>query len=94
MPIIPAMPFILFLCLFYIAWGSEVLYAVYTFLIWLLVVVLQMICNKIGERLKEKESILSDQRMKLVNDLVTGIRTIKSYAWENHYLKKIRLLRN
>lgn len=28
--------------------------------------------------------------MKLVNDLVTGIRTIKCYAWENHYLKKLK----
>jgi len=27
--------------------------------------------------------------MKLINDLVAGIRTIKSYAWENHYIKKI-----
>jgi hypothetical protein len=27
--------------------------------------------------------------MKLVTDLVAGIRTIKSYGWESHYLKKI-----
>jgi len=27
----------------------------------------------------------NDERMKLVNDMVTGIRTIKAYAWENHY---------
>jgi len=31
--------------------------------------------------------------MKLINDLVAGIRTIKSYAWENHYLEKIRDIR-
>lgn len=31
--------------------------------------------------------------MKLINDLVTGIRTIKSYAWENHYVVKIREIR-
>jgi hypothetical protein len=37
--------------------------------------------------------MLNDNRMKLVNDLVTGIRTIKSYAWENHYLKKIKEIR-
>jgi hypothetical protein len=35
----------------------------------------------------------NDQRMKLVNDMVTGIRTIKSYAWENHYLQKILQIR-
>jgi len=27
----------------------------------------------------------NDERMKLINDMVTGIRTIKAYAWENHY---------
>jgi len=32
--------------------------------------------------------------MKLVNDMVVGIRTIKSYAWENHYLGKIVSIRN
>jgi len=31
--------------------------------------------------------------MKLVNDLVAGIRTIKSYAWENHFLNKINEIR-
>jgi sterol desaturase/sphingolipid hydroxylase (fatty acid hydroxylase superfamily) len=31
--------------------------------------------------------------MKLINDLVAGIRTIKSYAWENHYLRKIKEVR-
>jgi ABC-type bacteriocin/lantibiotic exporter with double-glycine peptidase domain len=35
------------------------------------------------------EGAANDQRMKLVNDLVAGIRTIKSYAWEGYYLKKI-----
>jgi ABC-type multidrug transport system fused ATPase/permease subunit len=31
--------------------------------------------------------------MKLINDLITGIRTIKSYAWENHYMSKIKKTR-
>jgi len=37
--------------------------------------------------------MLNDQRMKLVNDMIVGIRTIKSYAWENHYLNKILEIR-
>ena len=36
----------------------------------------------------------NDERMKLVNDMVTGIRTIKSYAWENHYSEKVRAQRS
>jgi hypothetical protein len=35
----------------------------------------------------------NDQRMKLVNDMVNGIRTIKSYGWETHYLEKITEVR-
>ena len=31
----------------------------------------------------------NDERMKLVNDMITGIRTIKAYAWENHYCQKV-----
>ena len=31
--------------------------------------------------------------MKLINDMVSGIRTIKCYAWETHYMKKIRDIR-
>ena len=32
----------------------------------------------------------NDERMKLINDMITGIRTIKAYAWENHYSQKVR----
>ena len=28
--------------------------------------------------------------MKLINDMITGISTIKAYAWEKHYQKKVR----
>ena len=31
--------------------------------------------------------------MKLVNDMIVGIRTIKSYAWEHHYVKKVKDMR-
>jgi ABC-type bacteriocin/lantibiotic exporter with double-glycine peptidase domain len=32
--------------------------------------------------------------MKLVNDMVTGIRTIKCYGWEQHYINKINEVRD
>ena len=31
----------------------------------------------------------NDDRLKLMTDMLTGIRTIKSYGWENHYMDKI-----
>mmetsp|Transcript_40800 Transcript_40800/g.29425 ORF Transcript_40800/g.29425 Transcript_40800/m.29425 type:complete len:105 (+) Transcript_40800:991-1305(+) len=32
--------------------------------------------------------------MKAVTDMITGMRTIKCYAWENHYIKKINKIRS
>ena len=32
----------------------------------------------------------NDERLKLVNDMITGIHTIKAYAWEKHYQKKVK----
>jgi hypothetical protein len=43
--------------------------------------------------IKIKESLANDERMKLVNDMIVGIRTIKCYAWELHYIKKLREIR-
>jgi len=43
--------------------------------------------------LKSKESQYNDERQKLVTDMVVGARTIKAYAWENHYFDKIKAAR-
>ena len=40
-----------------------------------------------------KESRYNDERQKLVTDMVTGAKTIKSYGWEGHYLDKLKLAR-
>jgi ATP-binding cassette, subfamily C (CFTR/MRP), member 4 len=93
MPILPAAPLVTLLCLFYIAWGSGIEYAVITLIIWLGCLGGQAICNIYTRKYKAQEARLTDNRMKLINDLVSGIRTVKSYAWENHYLKKISEVR-
>lgn len=38
--------------------------------------------------------MMADDSMKLVNDMVTGIRTIKCYGWEQHYINKINEVRD
>ncbi len=40
--------------------------------------------------MKQSEAMRNDERRKLINDMITGIRTIKAYAWENHYSSKVR----
>lgn len=92
-PILPAAPLITLLCLFYIARSNGLMYAVYTFIIWVLCMVVQLFINRYTRIYRAQDAMLTDQRMKLINDLVSGIRTIKSYAWENHYLAKIREIR-
>lgn len=93
-PMVPAAPLIMLLCLYYIARSNGVMYSVYTFIVWMASMIGQLLVNRYTRIYKAQDAMLSDQRMKLINDLVSGIRTIKSYAWENHYLKKISEIRN
>jgi hypothetical protein len=43
--------------------------------------------------MKAKESQTNDQRLKFVNDMVTGARTTKGFGWENHFLEKLETIR-
>ena len=47
-----------------------------------------------SKKLKAAESKVTDQRIKMINDIVIGIRTIKCFGLENHYLKKIKQIRD
>ena len=38
---------------------------------------------------RSKTFCISDKRLNLISDLVDGIKTIKLYGWESHFLKKI-----
>ena len=40
--------------------------------------------------IQQAEAMRNDERLKLVNDMINGIHTIKAYAWENHYQKKVK----
>ena len=50
---------------------------------------LQMLNGAAIKNFKAKEGALTDERLKYVNDMVVGARTIKSYGWEDYFLKKI-----
>jgi ABC-type bacteriocin/lantibiotic exporter with double-glycine peptidase domain len=47
------------------------------------------ISGKYMRDFKIVESELNDTRVKLVSDMVTGIRTIKTHGWEKNYFRKI-----
>jgi hypothetical protein len=44
--------------------------------------------------LRARDSGLTDDRLKLVGDLVGGARTIKCYGWEEKYVDKIKVIRD
>ena len=54
----------------------------------------QILNSTIAKTTKLRDSSMNDERIKLVNDMVVGIRTIKSYGWENKYIKKVTEVRN
>jgi hypothetical protein len=37
--------------------------------------------------------MLMDKRLKLIQDVINGIRIIKSYAWEIPFIKKVKVVR-
>lgn len=89
-----ASPFINIAC-YLIVWqisGWE--YAVIMASLWILTFIMQVCTSRMQKGLKQSEAMRNDERMKLVNDMITGIRTIKAYAWENHYCEKVINQRN
>ncbi|KAL9954927.1 hypothetical protein ACROYT_G042515 [Oculina patagonica] len=47
------------------------------------------LCGKIRRQIAE----VSDQRISLMDELVSGIRVLKTHAWENPYREKVKVLR-
>ena len=56
---------------------------------WLLTLLLQHLTANLLKPVQLHQSTLNDARIKLITDMVNGIRTIKAYAWESHYYRKI-----
>lgn len=61
-----------------------------TILFWYLFMNLMQIASGAkAKELKIEEGQANDVRVKLISDMITGIRTIKSYGWEKNYMEKI-----
>ena len=59
--------------------------------------VLQVPCvikiSSVCARLRLKTAKVTDQRLTVLNEMVTGIRALKTHAWETNYKKNIQELR-
>ena len=92
-PILLAGPIINFFAYIFLAKQVGIIYTFVTFGFWLFLMCLQYLSSSLSKKLKATESGINDERLKLVNDLVVGCRTIKCYGWENHYIERIYQLR-
>ena len=85
-----AAPFINIACYGLIWYIAGWPYAVIIFGLYILTCILQVWTNRAQKRIKKTENVKNVQRMQLISDMITGIRTIKSYAGEKNYGQKIR----
>ena len=50
--------------------------------------------GKKGEELQDKQMEKKDERIKIMTEILNGIKVIKLYAWENFFMKQIETIRN
>ena len=53
-----------------------------------------LIGGKIVESLQEKQMAAKDSRIKLMNEIISGIKVLKLYAWELPFMKRIAEIRS
>ena len=92
-PLIMAFPIVNLFTYTLIGITTEWMNSLIVFSVWIFMLLIQILNGRCAKALKMKDSANNDERLKLVNDMVVGIRTIKSYGWENHYLSKITKVR-
>uniref|UniRef100_A0A4W2EE42 Multidrug resistance-associated protein 4 n=1 Tax=Bos indicus x Bos taurus TaxID=30522 RepID=A0A4W2EE42_BOBOX len=59
----------------------------------IILLVLQSCFGKLFSSLRSKTAALTDDRIKTMSEVITGIRTIKMYAWEKSFVELITTLR-
>ena len=52
-----------------------------------------VITGRICAALRLKISKVADQRINVMNSVISGIRTVKMYAWEWPFMERVRRLR-
>lgn len=90
-PLIVAAPFVALLSIYLVkvitnSWEDAAIVGV----LWSLTCIFSMLTSACAKQKRALDAFYSDGRMKLINDMVIGARTIKSYGWENHFFNKIK----
>ena len=64
------------------------------FAIFVLLTPLQTMAMRLMLRFRQKNTVFTDKRAKLLQELFSGIKIIKFFAWEDPYLDRINQIRN
>ena len=59
----------------------------------LVVLVYQGFGSRLATKLRQRAVVLADKRIKIINEIIRGIRTIKICSWEKHFGNLVSLLR-
>ena len=60
----------------------------------LLLIPINICTTKISEILEKKYLEHKDKRLKLLNEILTGMKVLKLYAWENPFMKRVKGMRD
>ena len=52
-----------------------------------------MMISSVCAQLRDQTAEVTDRRLSLINELVSGIRALKAHAWEGYYMKKVQKVR-
>lgn len=88
-PVLFAAPLINLFACYFLALTIGIKYTAIVLGLWIVTMCAQYASTVALRRLKGIESGINDERLKLVNDLVVGSRTIKCYGWEDYYTSMI-----
>lgn len=62
--------------------------------IYLIMLIIQITTTCLSRKVRKNEMSAMDARVKLTNEVLTGIRVIKYYCWEKPFKRKIRDVRD
>ena len=68
--------------------------AIFGFIVGVIILFVLYVLSSYVKKYKYNEGYYSDKRLKVLSDIINGIRTIKAYAWEKPFYKLVEKFRN